>query len=463
MAEAKPIPGQTGELLARLERQGVRLGLEPLRALLARLDDPQLVVPTVLVAGTNGKGSVAAMLAGIGCAAGLVTGLYTSPHLEDYRERLRVDGQAIAPVPFAALLDEVVAAAPTLPTCFEALTAAAFLWFARQRLDLAVLEVGLGGRLDATNSAEPELSVITPIALDHRELLGETLALIAGEKAGILRRDRPAVAWTEPAEVGRALRTAAERIGSPLREIPATVEITAAEAVDTSRQAWVDAAAGTLLRCRTALGSYAFRLPFAGAHQRGNGALAIAAAEELYRLGRRAVTAEAIVAGVEGTRWPGRLETVALPSGARVVLDGAHNPAGAEALAAHLRASGAPFDLLFGVLADKDAPGMLAPLAPLARRLVATMPPSPRALGATAIAALAGRPVLAIDDLDAALTAALDAAPGQLVVAGSLFLVGAVRRLLGARFGVPRPAAETPTWDPAGPAAAALAPQPSGS
>ena len=220
---------RTQEILGRLEALGIRLGLESMRGLLAALGSPQLRFPAVLVAGSNGKGSTAALLAAMAGAAGYRTGLYTSPHLETVEERLRIDGRAVGGERLGELLEEVVACAERRlghsPTYFEAVTAAAFLWFAAERVDLAVVEVGLGGRLDATNVCEPVLSLITSISLEHRELLGDTLAAIAREKAGILRAGRPALSWVEDREAAGALREVAAGLGAPLHTAESEVTI----------------------------------------------------------------------------------------------------------------------------------------------------------------------------------------------------------------------------------------------
>ncbi|HEX2162637.1 MAG TPA: Mur ligase family protein, partial [Thermoanaerobaculia bacterium] len=200
-----PLPSEAAAALARLETFGIHLGLDHVRRLLAALGDPQRELPAVLVAGTNGKGSTASLLAAAGEAAGYRTGLYTSPHLESWEERVRVGGAAIAGEELGALVLETIAAGaralPDPPTVFETLTAAAFLAFRRHEVELAVLEVGLGGRLDATNTADPEVSTITPIGIEHREQLGSTLAAIAGEKAGVMRPGRLTVAWGGEPEV----------------------------------------------------------------------------------------------------------------------------------------------------------------------------------------------------------------------------------------------------------------------
>ena len=207
-------------VLRRLETFGVRLGLETTHRLLGALGEPQKDLRVVLVAGTNGKGSTAALLASMATTAGYRTGLYTSPHLESVEERWRIDGRAVSTDQLASTVTAVVAAAEDrlgyLPTYFEALTAAACLWFAKESVDLAVLEVGLGGRLDATNGTEPVLSLITEIGLEHQNYLGTTLSKIGREKAGIMRPGRDAIAWVERQEARAAIQQVADEIGARL-------------------------------------------------------------------------------------------------------------------------------------------------------------------------------------------------------------------------------------------------------
>jgi dihydrofolate synthase / folylpolyglutamate synthase len=432
-----PIPAAE-DTLARLEPLGMRLGLEPFRRLLAALGDPHLGVPAVLVAGTNGKGSTAALLAAIGCAAGYRTGLYTSPHLEEPRERIRVDGLALPSLELDRLLDAVVQAAPEEPpTPFEALTAAAFLAFAEAGVELAVLEVGLGGRLDATNVVIPALSLVTEIALDHREHLGATVEAIAAEKAGILRPGVPALAWvTDPAAAAALARVAGEQ-GVELELLPEAWQV----------ETVASGPGGQRVRLSGPTGSRQLALPFAGAHQLGNLALAVAAAEDLTVSGWPRLV-DAIARGVAGCRWPGRLESVALPGGRRVVLDGAHNPHAAQALAAALGAEREPWALVFGALADKDVAAMAAVLAPRAAAIFLAPPENPRALPLAALAALPPlRRGAQAGDAGAALAAALAGPHPAVVVTGSLYLVGEARRWLRQRYGVPAAAAEVSAWD----------------
>ncbi len=400
--------------------------------LLTRFGNPERAVPTILIAGSNGKGSTSALLASIARAAGYRTALYTSPHLERVEERLRLDGASIEGAALGRLLARIVEtterAGSGLPTYFEAMTLAAFLWFAEKRADLSVLEVGLGGRLDATNVAEPILSLITSISLEHREMLGDTLTAIAREKAGILRPGRPAIAWIEAAEALTSVRTEAARVGARLASAPDRVRIVAVRS-----RGWD----GQEVELETPRASYSLELALPGAHQLRNLGLAVAAAEELADLGWKRIDREAITRGVAGCRWPGRLESILLDIGdgsaKRVVLDAAHNPEGAEMLGRFLSErqaeSGEPVNLLLGLLGDKDAAGMLGFLAPHAARIVLTEPPSPRAKHATELAMLLppGAVAEVIPDLDQALERALAISDRPLVVCGSIFLIGAVR------------------------------------
>ena len=445
-----PLPPAAAAALARLETFGMHLGLDHVRRLLGELGHPERGLPVVLVAGTNGKGSTAALLAAAGRAAGYRAGLYTSPHLETVEERVRVDGERVGGEELGALVLEVVAAGervlPAPPTYFEALTAAALLCFRRRAVELAVLEVGLGGRLDATNAADPAVSVITPVALEHQEQLGDTLAAIAGEKAGVMRRGRPTVAWGGEPEVAAALRAAAAAAGAELLLLGEGDA--AASALPLPGAPWE----GQRIVLATAAGAVELTVPLLGRHQAVNAALAWACAERMARHGWPRLDAAAFRRGAAAWRWPARLEPVTLPAGApcrRVLLDAAHNPDGAAALARFLADPPAPFPappvLLVGVLADKDAAAMLASLAPRAGRLVLTLPPHQRGRDPRELLALL--PAGTAADVEPDPTAALDHAlaltraratgADTLVVCGSLYLVGAARTGLRRRFGVP--------------------------
>ena len=415
------------EALARLlalrggEHAGMRPGLERIETLLDALGHPEQRYTLVQVAGTNGKGSTAAMLAAILKAAGRRVGLYTSPHLVSFRERIRVDGAAIDEDDVADGFDAIATLVARVDaTMFEATTALALDHFAREAVDVAVLEVGLGGRLDATTVGVPAVTVIARIDLDHQEVLGPTLAAIAREKAAIIRGG-VAVASAQAPEATAVLLERAAATGVPLllegRELSVRVR-----ARDLAGQTLDLAGPGWRLE--------AVRIPLLGIFQPSNALLAAAAAHVLD------IGPEAIRAGLARARWPGRFEV--LRHGDRhVVLDGAHNPAGARALAASLDewfGDGA-MTLIFGALRDKDAAGMLAPLAARARRVILTASSSPRAAAPEELRphVPAGPASVETVATPAEALARADCEPWTpiLCVAGSLSLVGDVLRLAG--------------------------------
>ncbi|MFT3915641.1 MAG: Mur ligase family protein [Anaeromyxobacteraceae bacterium] len=393
--------------LEALEPLSMRFGLDRMERALAALGRPDRAYPILHVAGTNGKGSTCAMSAAALAAAGHRVGLYTSPHLVAFEERIQVDGAPVGEGDLAALVDAVRAACPWHDaggpgerlTYFEFATLLGLLHFARARCGAAVVEVGLGGRLDATNVVEPRVTAIARIGLDHQALLGGTFEAIAAEKAGIMKPGVPVVVHADqPPGALAVLRAEAARRAAPLEVAPADV-------------------AG------------AVALP--GPHQRANAGLAAAAVRALARAGVP-VDEAALARGLATARWPGRIETVG-----GVLLDGAHNPQGAAALAAALPVlhPGRPVELVLGVLADKDLAGMIDALAPAVRRVHAVAPPSPRARAAAEIAAAArARGLLAEEHpaLGPALARARSLAGpgGQVCVAGSLYLVGEARALL---------------------------------
>lgn len=437
-APTRPAGPGPAELLAPLERLGIKLGLERMARLLAVLGDPQRAGRPVLVAGTNGKGSTAAFLTSVLEAAGVGTGLYTSPHLEEVEERVRLGGRAIASDALAEVLARVLAASRDelggLPTYFEAMTAAAFLGLAAAGVEVSVLEVGLGGRLDATNTCEPVLSVVTGIGLDHTRELGDAVGRIAREKAGIFRPGVPALAWVEEREAWDALEAEAERLRAPLEAVDRVVRWTPAPGAR-------DPLAGERGRLWTPRGRYDLSLGLLGEHQVRNAALAVRAAERLGETLGRSIGPEHVEEGIRRCRWPGRLERVELPRGRRVLLDAAHNPQGAATLARFLERLDGPRRLLFGVLDDKDGDGMLAALGRGFERVVLTRPPGGRGLAPTRLRPPPGVQAVVVEDPDRALEEALPAGPGLLVVCGSIYLLGTVRGGLRGRFGVPPPAA----------------------
>ena len=428
--------------LDEVQTLGIKLGLENMRALLAGLGQPQESFPSVVVAGTNGKGSVCAFVASILRAAGLRTGLYTSPHLVRYEERIAVDGAPVTASEFAAAVTEVRDAIELLlasggleshPTHFEILTAAAFLHFRRRAIQAGVLEVGMGGRLDAVAAARAEVAVITNVTLEHTKFLGDTVEAIAREKAGIIREgSRVVTAETSP----EALAVVhAEAAGRGVRLIERHTAAVIAHAAS--------AASGRfgLTTQRAAYGELV--VPLAGRHQVENAALAVLAAEALAEATGLEIPAGAVAEGLARVQWPGRLQI----AGDRplMLLDGAHNPAACETLACalkDLRDSGAyrELTLVFGVLQDKDLDPMLRHLLPLARRLVLTRGQSPRfrepreiAFHVEEQAGKAGVDLVLKADLPAALeTARAMSAEGDAVcLCGSLYLVGDAMSLMG--------------------------------
>ena len=409
----------------------MRLGLGRVRRLLTALGDPQLAVSIILVAGTNGKGSTSALLANICRTAGYRTGLYVSPHLESVTERVTIDGSSITDRDLAQLLEQGIETSADVglepPTHFEALTVAAFLYFRDSRADLAIMEVGLGGRFDATNASEPELSIITSIGLDHERHLGNNRESIAKEKCGILRHGRPAIAWAEDPSIEQVLRAEAEAAGAKL-------SLVAPSGVRASKP---EAARPQCVKLETPREAYDLELPLAGHHQLSNLSLAVRAAEVLLEDGWNALDRAAIIAGIAGCHWPGRLEWVALGDSKRVLLDGAHNAAGIEALANYLDHLEEAPDLLFGALAEKSISGVLPRLASKVDRVTLTSPPNDRAATPEHWQPIFGDQAVLEADLGPALDAALGTCRHTLLICGSLFLVGRCRGLLRERFGVP--------------------------
>jgi dihydrofolate synthase/folylpolyglutamate synthase len=427
-----------GLYLARRVRFGIKFGLETMRTLVAEMGHPERACPSLLIAGTNGKGSVAAYCDAALRASGLRTGRYTSPHLVRVNERITVDGRAITDRDLGHAVRAVRDAAERLvrrgrleahPTFFEVLTAAAFAHFRRRRVDVAVLEVGLGGRLDATNVADPVASAIVSVDFDHEVYLGRTLAAIAGEKAGVMRAGRPTVVGPLAAEARRAVLARARESGARVVEARRGARVARARR---ARLPSNDDAGSFDLRTPTAF--YAGLRPLPGAHQRDNLLVAIRLLEEARRKGLP-VDLRAVPGAVARTRWPGRLEGV--PGRPPLVLDGAHNPAGARALAAHLD-GGPPFVLVFGAMADKDVRGLARELFPPAREIVLTRPRISRAAAPEELARRAGRLAARArrePSVARALALARRLARGDgprtvVVVAGSLYLVGAVKALL---------------------------------
>lgn len=419
-----------GELYTRPGQLRRRFSLKEVRTLLDALGDPQEQFRAVLIAGTNGKGSVASTLASVLTEAGQRTGLYTSPHLERPNERIRLDRQEIMDADFGRLYfrahdvaQELVqrGGLPQIPSYFEILTALAFLYFAERKVDIAVLEVGMGGHLDATNVVDPLLSIITDISLDHMEWLGPTISAIAREKVGILRRGGTMITLPQYPEASQVLGEVAAELGvcgiSAVPYLPAT-GVMGAYSVD---------ALGVAIQVDS---------PLAGAHQQRNVALAIAAAVELASRHGFPITRSALERGIRRTYWPGRLERMA-KGGVAWILDVAHNPAGAWALRAGLRSCAetkGPHTLIFSCLRDKPVGEMAQILFPLFEQVIVV--PIHTARGAAlddllAAAKATGTPAIAAESAREAMRMAQErSAGGTVVVSGSVYLVGKVRTLL---------------------------------
>lgn len=366
--------------LDSLQGSGIRPGLARMRALLRELGSPHKRYPSIIVAGTNGKGSTAATLASILDAAGHRTGFYTSPHLVELRERWQIGGEWISPELLDTCIEEIRAIRSAIvPTYFEALTLIAFLAFAKARCTMAVLEVGMGGRLDATNVVRPVAAVITPIGMDHTEYLGTTLRAIAAEKAGVIHRGAIALTSNDDPTVLDVLRRRARQFGQELIVVDGEHDT-----------------------------------PLPGPFQRRNAALAVRAAREL------GIADEAIERGVRNTRWRGRLERIDV-AGKQIWIDGGHNEHAIRRTAPYFDEHvPRPRLLVFGMMSDKDVAPVVERLFPLFDRVIATEPYPPRSLRADAFAG-----AIPIPDPDDAFRAALAAPERSVVVTGSLYLAGA--------------------------------------
>jgi dihydrofolate synthase / folylpolyglutamate synthase len=402
----------TRRYLRSRARFGIKFGLDSMRALLRELGDPHRCAPALLVAGTNGKGSVVAYVDAVLRASGLRVGRYVSPHLVRVNERIAVAGRDITDAALARHLERVKRAADALvgrgdldaqPTHFEVLTAAAFLEFRARSVDVMVLEVGLGARLDATNVVEPIASAIVSLDLDHEAYLGTTLRSIAREKAGVLRTGRVTVTGALPAVARQVVAQQARTLGA------------------------------RVVGSKGALRRHPGVRAFPGAHQLANLEVALRLTEAARAAGLP-VRLERAAEAIQGARWPGRLQEI--PGRPPLLLDGAHNPAAARALAAYLRGR-RPFVLVFGMMADKDVAAAARSLFPLARAVVLTRPRMVRAATPAQIrrraGAVARRSHAAPGIVSALRLARKLARPGEIVVvSGSLYLVGEALRATSA-------------------------------
>jgi dihydrofolate synthase / folylpolyglutamate synthase len=422
-----------------------KFDLVHMRTLLGALNHPERRFPSVLIAGTNGKGSTAATLASILRASGLRTGLYTSPHLVRINERIRIDGNEIRDDEFALIHDLVDRAAERLveegelpwhPSFFEMLTGIAFEYFAQNKVDIAVLEVGMGGRLDATNVVEPRVSVITDISLDHQYFLGNTVAEIAREKAGIIRRGGVVVTLPQQPQAN-------DVIGNTILDLEAQ-GVSAVPYVPPVSPGSVEYLVPETRKLRYPIQVMGKQIlvetPLIGRHQLRNVALAIATAEELAKQGF-AITPESIEHGIRETHWPGRFHVVpARDNAPEYVFDVAHNPAGAWALRSTLSTcyEDRQLTFVFGAMRDKAIAEMTEILFPLAERVIVTPADNPRSATAEDIRRAAARTSTEIEaapDVASALERAnvLVGTRGVVVITGSIYIVGEAMRLLQVR------------------------------
>jgi dihydrofolate synthase/folylpolyglutamate synthase len=460
-----------------------KFDLTHMRVLLEELNHPERRFPGVLIAGTNGKGSTAATLASILNASRLKTGLYTSPHLVRINERIQINGREISDADFSELHGKVDRAAehlvaqgklPWHPSFFEMMTAIAFEHFAWERVDIAVLEVGMGGRLDATNVVDPRVSVITDISLDHQKFLGDTVSEIAKEKVGIVRSGGVVVTLPQQPEandvIGNTIMNLGAKAVNAVPYVPPVSPASARYLVPLNNRGKVlqldgnaEGGKNSAVSAENSNGVYVYRYPLqvmgkqilvetplVGRHQLRNVALAIATAEELSRQGFAGISPESIERGIRETRWPGRFQVIpahvspekgsAESSSPELVLDVAHNPAGAWALRSALseRYEDRRLIFVFGAMRDKAISEMTEILFPLAERVIATQPENPRSASPEEIqqaAVRTGTEVEVAPDAASALERAkiLAGSTGIVVITGSIYLVGEVMRLVDAR------------------------------
>jgi dihydrofolate synthase/folylpolyglutamate synthase len=404
--------------LSSLRKRGIRLGLGPLTELLEHFDNPQSAYKSILIAGTNGKGSVAAILSSILQKEGLKVGLFTSPHLVDFEERIRVEGHKITREELCRLIDELRRGGDPEITYFEFATALAFLYFAQSQVDIAVLEVGMGGRLDATNLVTPEVSIITNISMEHSQYLGSDLRSIAGEKGGIIKKSGACVTGVRKGPALEALEDISHKQGAALYRIGRDFRVRRS---GPGRLSYY----GMKTICRNV------DIPLIGRHQLENTALSFAAAEILTAKGVT-IGKESLIDGLRDATWEGRLEIV--NRSPQVILDGAHNPAGISALAQVLsnELSFRRLTVIFGALSDKDYRAMLRRLAPLADRIILTGIREERALkpeDMESFARLYNDDVQVARDSREAVLRALDSSADDdlICVTGSLYLIGEIK------------------------------------
>lgn len=405
--------------LDSLQGRGIRPGLARMKRLLARMGHPERACRSLIVAGTNGKGSTAATIASILQESGYRTGFYSSPHLVSLLERWRIDGENVSARRFEGAvrtLQQAVRESSVIPTYFEALTLVGFLVFRETACDAVVLEVGMGGRLDATNVVDPVVSAISSISLDHTEYLGPTVEAIAREKGGVIHSGAPAVTSNTARGVVRVLRERAREAGTRLH---LAARECVASPVPSSRR-------GNTFRLDTPVARYELVSPLSGEHQIENVTLAVRGAE-LAGASFPRISRTSIERGVRRTMWRGRLEQFRL-EGKRVIVDGAHNADGARRIAAFIERLARPRLLVFAVMADKDVRSVAAPIFPLFDRVVLTVADRKRGMDPRQLAEIAHDFELAHEtrrSMPGAFRAALRSNAKSVVISGSLYLAGA--------------------------------------
>lgn len=447
-----PLYDQTIKYLYDLQPIGIKFGLQNTLSLLSYFGNPHQKIRTVHVAGTNGKGSTCSMISSVLQAAGYRVGLYTSPHLVDFTERISINGLPISQPEVVRLTEKIRQAIregdfrSAHPTFFEVVTVMALAYFAEQQVDCAVMETGMGGRLDATNVIRPLLSIITTIDLDHQQYLGNTLLDIAREKAGIIKEGIPLVTGAQQPEVVQLLAEICRARGAEMIRVPCPSpsvvravsqglegqEFEVAWPAVTLPLAWNDADASSWQR---------FSIPLIGNHQIQNTLIVLAAIQTLSRSLSAGISAAQIARGLAVTRWPGRAQVY--PGSPAIMLDGAHNPAGARQLARLLESLAFPrLILVLGIMKDKEIGGICQELVPLADRLILTRPQIDRAASAQEIMNILasralipdwGRVSTAAGIPEAISMARAMAAPGDLIcLSGSLYTVGEAKVFLDA-------------------------------
>lgn len=427
---------QAVQYLKGLTKFGINLGLSRIQELLHRLGNPHRSLSIIHIGGTNGKGSTAAMTASILRAAGYKTGMFTSPHLHSYTERFLINGRRIPRTQLAQLiteirphLDNMTAGGFEQPTEFEVSTALALLYFAREKTDYVVLEVGLGGAIDSTNVVTPLVSVITNVTLDHMDYLGGTVEEIARVKAGIIKKGIPVVTAAEGVAL-EVIQQAAAANHSKLILVGRDVTWQSLQL-----QPQDNTGACQQFKIQGLQNHYHIQLPLLGSHQRINAATAVAAVEMIFSNGGHPAPAAAVVEGLRTVQWPGRMEI--LRKNPTILLDGAHNHAGAQALRQALLEyfPGRQFIFVLGMLADKERSKVVAELAPLAKAVIVTRSNHPRAGDWTKLAEHVKKyleDVVILEDIQKAIQLALDKAQQEdiLCITGSLYMVAEARSAL---------------------------------